>query len=105
MGAPPLVWSDELAEVAQDWANRLIATGGLGNRPNNRYGENIYTITGGHATPSEVVALWAKEAGDTICAVIRAPVLAATTRRLWRARLAGCAVADAPRRCGHSLPR
>ena len=51
VGVPPLVWSDQLAEVAQDWANHLIATGGLSHRPNNRYGENIYTISGGTATP------------------------------------------------------
>jgi uncharacterized protein YkwD len=35
------VWSDELAEVAQDWANHLIATGRLSHTPNNRDGENI----------------------------------------------------------------
>jgi uncharacterized protein YkwD len=62
VGVPPLVWSDQLAEVAQDWANYLIATGGLSHRPNNRYGENVYTITGGTATPYEGVDLWAKEA-------------------------------------------
>ena len=28
VGVPPLVWSEQLAEVAQDWANHLIATGG-----------------------------------------------------------------------------
>ena len=26
VGVPPLVWSDQLAQVAQDWANHLIAT-------------------------------------------------------------------------------
>ena len=62
LAVPPLVWSDQLAQVAQDWANHLIATGGLNHRPNNRYGENIYAISGGHATPTEVVGLWAKEA-------------------------------------------
>ena len=58
----PLVWSDQLAQVAQDWTNHLIATGALSHRPNNRYGENIYAISGGHATPAEVVDAWAKEA-------------------------------------------
>jgi uncharacterized protein YkwD len=52
VGVPPLVWSPELADVAQDWANHLIATGGLTHRPSNRYGENIYAISGGHATPA-----------------------------------------------------
>jgi hypothetical protein len=62
VGVPPLVWSDQLSQVAQDWANHLIATGELNHRPNNRYGENIYAISGGHATPTEAVDLWAKEA-------------------------------------------
>ena len=62
MGVLPLVWSDQLAQMAQDWANHLIATGALSHRPNNRYGENIYAISGGHATPAEVVDAWAKEA-------------------------------------------
>src|SRR4051812_14546100 len=39
LDVPPLVWSDQLADVAQDWANRLIATGALSHRPNNPYGE------------------------------------------------------------------
>jgi len=37
VGVPPLIWSDELAAVAQDWANYLIATNAFGHRPNNRY--------------------------------------------------------------------
>src|ERR1700733_15874653 len=76
VGVPPLVWSDQLAEVAQDWANHLIATGGLSHRQNNRYGENIYTISGGTAMPSEVVDLWAKEARATTSGGIRAPASA-----------------------------
>ena len=45
VGVPPLVWSDQLAEVAQDWANHLIATGGLSHRPNNRlWREHLYDI-------------------------------------------------------------
>ena len=43
VGVPPLVWSDQLAQVAKDWANHLIAT-----------------VPAGHATG--VVDLWAKEA-------------------------------------------
>ena len=109
-GVPPLVWSDQLAEVAQDWANHLIATGGLSHRPNNRYGENIYTISGGAATPSEVVDLWAKEArgydirGNTCCGVC-----GHYTQLVWsKTRAVGCAVADAPRReiwaCNYDPP-
>jgi len=41
---PELVWSDELAEVAQDWANNLVSDencGTISHRPNGMYGENI----------------------------------------------------------------
>jgi hypothetical protein len=43
VGVPPLVWPDELAGVAQEWTNHLIAAGGLCHRPNNCCGENVYT--------------------------------------------------------------
>ena len=62
VGVPPLVWSDQLSQVAQDWANHLIATGSFGHRPNNRYGENLYSVSGGAALPAQVVGYWAREA-------------------------------------------
>jgi pathogenesis-related protein 1 len=110
VGVAPLVWSDQLAEVAQDWANHLIATGGLSHRPNNRYGENIYTISGGTATPSEVVDLWAKEArGYDIRSNTCSGVCGHYTQLVWsKTRAVGCAVADAPRReiwvCNYDPP-
>lgn len=61
-GVPPLAWSEELAEVAQDWANRLaLDNDGLRHRQPNRYGENLYWIHGRPATPIEVVAAWGGE--------------------------------------------
>jgi len=62
VGVPSLVWSDQLAEVAQDWANHLIATGSFSHRPDNSYGENLYSISGGTASPAQVVSYWAGEA-------------------------------------------
>ena len=96
VGVPPLVWSDQLAGVAQDWANHLIATGGLSHRPNNRYGENIYTISGGTATPSEVVDLWAKEArGYDIRSNSCSGVCGHYTQIVWgKTHAVGCAVID-----------
>src|SRR5215469_6462612 len=47
VGEHPLVWSAQVAAVAQDWANHLIATNAFSHRPNNRYGENLYAISGG----------------------------------------------------------
>jgi pathogenesis-related protein 1 len=110
VGAPLLVWSDDLAEVAQDWANHLIATGGLSHSPNNIYGENIYTISGGMATPHDVVDLWANEArGYDIRSNSCSGVCGHYTQIVWgKTRVVGCAVADAPRReiwvCNYDPP-
>jgi uncharacterized protein YkwD len=110
VGVPPLVWSDQLAQVAQDWANHLIATGELNHRPNNRYGENIYAIAGGHATPAEVVDLWAKEArGYDIRSNTCSGVCGHYTQIVWaKTRAVGCAVATDRRRevwvCNYDPP-
>lgn len=40
VGVGPLVWSEELAIVAQEWANQLAANCTLSHRPNNVFGEN-----------------------------------------------------------------
>ncbi|BAQ64317.1 CAP family protein [Geminocystis sp. NIES-3709] len=62
VGAPPLSWSNQLAQTAQDWANQLASQGGnIYHRPNNSYGENIFWISGKQATPSEVVNAWGSE--------------------------------------------
>ena len=98
VGLPPLVWSDQLAQVAQDWANHLIATSALSHRPNNRYGENIYAISGGHAAPAEVVDSWAKEArGYDIRSNTCSGVCGHYTQIVWgKTRAVGCAVARNP---------
>jgi len=76
-----LVWSDELAEFAQQWADYLAKdrTCAMRHRPKegrapHNYGENLYWAgpfrrPGGqdemqHITPDEVVESWAKEAAD-----------------------------------------
>ena len=107
---PPLVWSGQLAKAAQDWENYLIATGALSHRPNNSYGENIYTISGGTATPFEVVDLWAKEArGYDIRSNTWSGVCGHYTQLVWsKTRAVGCAAADAPGReiwvCNYDPP-
>jgi uncharacterized protein YkwD len=106
----PLIWSDQLVQVAQDWANHLIATGALYHRPNNRYGENIYAISGGHATPAEVVGSWAKEArGYDIRSNTCSGVCGHYTPIVWgKSRAVGCAVATDRRRdvwvCNYDPP-
>jgi uncharacterized protein YkwD len=110
VGLSPLVWSAQLAEVAQEWANHLIASGGLSHRPDNRYGENIYTISGGRASPAEVVDLWAAEArGYDIRSNSCRGVCGHYTQIVWaKTRAVGCAVADNSRRevwvCNYDPP-
>src|SRR4051794_13779829 len=110
VGVPPLVWSDQLAEVAQDWANQLVATGGLSHRPNNRYGENIYTLSGGTVSPAQVVDFWAAEArGYDIRSNTCRGVCGHYTQVVWgKTRAVGCAVAADRRRevwvCNYDPP-
>ena len=59
---PPLVWSGELAAVAQDWADTLAAGGmSMRHRSPNRFGENIFWCSGRAAEPSDVVDAWGNE--------------------------------------------
>ena len=97
---PPLAWSDQLAAVARDWADHLIATGQFAHRPNNRYGENLYTISGAIASPAQVVAMWADEARQyNIRTNSCAGVCGHYTQIVWRStRAVGCAVASDARR-------
>ena len=100
VGVPPLVWSAHLAAVAQDWANRLIATGAFAHRPGDPYGENLYAISGGAASPAQVVAAWAEEArGYDVRTDRCAGVCGHYTQIVWRAtRQMGCGVATDPER-------
>lgn len=68
---PPLgdlVWSDDLAAVAQDWADTITSTqcGSISHRPNGDYGENIAATQafGGSMDPfsgPEAVDFWVAE--------------------------------------------
>src|SRR5689334_20872352 len=64
MGISPLVWSEQIAEYAQEWADYLLATGEFKHRTEHRYGENLYAIVGAPATPEDVVREWASEAAQ-----------------------------------------
>ncbi|MDJ1181881.1 CAP family protein [Roseofilum casamattae] len=64
VGSPPLVWSNELAQVAQDWANQLVKKGRMEHRPNSQYGENIYWGRGRRASAKDVVDAWGSEVKD-----------------------------------------
>jgi len=65
VGLPALTWSDEMAELADDWARTLKKKGcQMSHRPNNNYGENIFWGTVGHYTAADAVDAWASEKAD-----------------------------------------
>ena len=95
IGLPPLVWSSQLARVAQDWADHLIGPRELRHQSNNRHGENLYAISGGASSPAQVVKLWADEAQNyDVRTNSCAGVCGHYTQIVWRAtRDVGCAEA------------
>ena len=92
---PPLVWSDRLAERAQDWADTLLARRQFAHRQNSPYGENLFEIRGGSATSAQVVKAWADEVRDYDYKSNKCRgVCGHYTQIVWRdTKEVGCAVA------------
>jgi pathogenesis-related protein 1 len=63
LGLPPLKWSDKLAAVAKDWATTMVVRSQF-QHSHRGYGENLYEIRHGKATPAVVVGAWASEVND-----------------------------------------
>ncbi|MDX1904756.1 MAG: CAP domain-containing protein [Thermonemataceae bacterium] len=61
LGLPPLKWSNKLAQVAQNWANKLKNKGCEMEHSSTQYGENLYWSWGKKRTPQEAVDSWASE--------------------------------------------
>lgn len=60
-----LVWSDEMADLAADWARKLKRMKcGFEHRPDNQYGENLFMGTSGAYDAKYVVDAWAGEKVD-----------------------------------------
>lgn len=95
VGEAPLEWSDRLADAAQVWAAHLAATGQFAHYQGDPYGENLYEITGGSASPQEVVDAWADEARYyDIATNSCTSVCGHYTQIVWRStRAVGCGVA------------
>ena len=64
VGTASLTWSSQLAALSQKWANTLLATGTFRHPPGSPYGSNLFEITGGTASPEQVVRDWAGEVRD-----------------------------------------
>lgn len=63
-GVPPLTWSPQLANYAQEWATQLLRENRFEHRRNNLYGENLAWAGGQQLSPERVVTMWAEEVKD-----------------------------------------
>jgi pathogenesis-related protein 1 len=62
VGVSPLKWSDQLARVAQAWANQQAKKNcDCAHSPSKKFGENIYCSEGMENDPKDVVDDWASE--------------------------------------------
>ncbi len=95
VGLKPLEWSDDLAAFAQQWADYLASNGKFFHRRKSPYGENLFEISGGGASPAQVVNDWASEARDYQYSTNTCrKVCGHYTQIVWRnTKRVGCAVA------------
>jgi uncharacterized protein YkwD len=97
VGVPPLTWSGKMAAVAQQWADQLLRSGKFTHRPKPQYGENLFEMRSASATPAQVVAAWAAEAGNYDVAgntCHPGAVCGHYTQLVWRhTKRVGCGVA------------
>ena len=63
-GAPALRWNASIASVAQQWAETNARENKMYHRPNNKYGENIYWMSGGKVSGTMAVTAWYNEVGQ-----------------------------------------
>jgi len=56
-----LEWSNEMADLAADWARELKKNCGFEHRPDNNFGENLFKGTIGFYNAKDVVDAWAGE--------------------------------------------
>ena len=93
LGLRPLKWSAKLAAVAQKWAGTLIQRHQFQHQRAG-FGENLFEMRGGAATPDDVVHDWAAESLDYDYRSNRCSSLCGHyTQMVWRTTSeVGCAV-------------
>lgn len=62
--ADPLSWSDELAQVAQAWADEVASRGCTLQHSSGPYGENLAAGSAGTLSPEQVVEMWYGESSQ-----------------------------------------
>ena len=60
-GVPPLKWNKRIASFAKQWARTNARRNRMFHRQPNKYGENIYWISGGSVSGSSPVDAWYSE--------------------------------------------
>ena len=87
VGLPPLVWSDQLARVAQERGPTIWShTGSFEPSPKQPIRGKRLQYFGRHCVPTQVISYWARGGrGDMMFAAIPASVSAAITRRSYGA--------------------
>lgn len=95
LGIPPLEWSKQLAALARQWAEELLANGTFRPRGDHKFGENLFEMGGRAATPQEVVNAWASEARNYDYRTNRCSARCGHYKQVvWRdTRSVGCGVA------------
>jgi pathogenesis-related protein 1 len=92
VGSPALIWSDQLAAFAQQWADFLASQPEIFHRPDNSFGENIFWFSQ-TATAEYAVRAWVSEqkyydAATNSCS----RVCGHYTQIIWRnTQVVGCA--------------
>ncbi len=61
VGVGNIVWSEEVAESAQAWADELGKTCSFEHSNNEQYGENLWAGTAGAFSVTDVVDSWGEE--------------------------------------------
>lgn len=64
VNVPHLRWSPQLANYAQEWANKLLQENKFEHRQNSPYGENLASASGQQLSPERVVDMWGNEVQD-----------------------------------------
>ena len=60
-GAPPLEVDSEIQKYAQEWADKIAASGSISHRSNPKYGENLYMAGGPGQTGKKAIEFWYRE--------------------------------------------